>query len=294
VDRPALDGALPPEMAAKAEDVGVRKAHMPFAPMFLLAVLAGAYIAMGALFTAVATTGSSALPYGVAKVVAGVAFSLGLILVVVAGAELFTGNALLVLAWVSEKVPFRLVARNWAIVYLGNFVGALATVALVFLSDEHMMGHGAVGLNALEIANAKCALTPVVALTRGIYCNALVCLAVWLTYSCRTTGDKILAIIFPITAFIAAGFEHCVANMYIIPMGLLIKGFAQPDFWWVSGSGPDAFPALTWSNFLVANLLPVTIGNIVGGSLFVGAIYWVIYRRDAVRPGKPPTGEPTG
>lgn len=284
MERPALDGALPPEMAAKAEDVGVKKAHMAFAPMLLLAVLAGAYIAMGALFTAVATTGGGALPYGVTKVIAGLAFSLGLILVVVAGAELFTGNALLVMAWVSEKIPFRLVARNWAIVYVGNFVGALATVALVFLSAEHTMGHGAVGLNALDVANAKCSLIPVVALTRGIYCNALVCLAVWLTYSCRTTGDKVLAIVFPITAFIAAGFEHCVANMYIIPMGLLIKDYADAEFWLACGSGPTAFPALTWVNFLLGNLLPVTIGNIVGGSLFVGAIYWVIYRRDAVRP----------
>lgn len=278
-DRLSVDGLLPPEMAAKAEDIGVRKASMPAASTFALAVLAGAYVAMGSLLYLVSVTGASALPYGIGKIVGGLAFSLGLILVVVAGAELFTGNNLLVMAWVSGKIPLRLVLRNWAIVYLGNFVGSVLTVVFVYLTDEHAMGRGAVGLTILEVATAKCSLPPVVALMRGVYCNALVCLAIWLTYSCRTTGDRILAIIFPITAFVAMGFEHSVANMFTIPYALILKSAAPPDFWIITATDPARFGALTVPGFLLGNLLPVTVGNIVGGALFVGAAYWAAYRR---------------
>lgn len=284
MDPGTLDAHLPPAMAARAEAIGEKKAQMGLLPMFLLAMLAGAYIALGGLFTTIATTGGADLPYGVAKLLGGLAFSLGLILVVVGGAELFTGNTLLVMAWAGERISLGLLLRNWAVVYAGNLVGSLLTAALMFLTAEHTLDHGAVGLNALQIANAKCALTPTVALTRGIYCNMLVCLAVWLTYSCRSTGDRILAIVFPITAFVAAGFEHCVANMYLIPYAIAVRDYADVAYWLECGVDPAGYSALTWRGFLLGNLLPVTVGNVVGGALFVGAAYWLAYCRPA-RPG---------
>lgn len=274
-----VDGLLPPEIAAKAEEVGAAKARMPLAPTFLLSILAGAFVAMGAMFCTVLTTGSAELPYGVARLLGGLAFSLGLILVIVAGAELFTGNNLLVMAWAGRRASTGLVLRNWAVVYVGNFVGAVLTALIMLLTESHTSSDGELGLNALNIAHAKCQIAFLPALTRGIYCNALVCLAVWLAMSCRSTGDRILAIVFPITAFVAASFEHSVANMYFVPMGLFLVQFATPDFWQAVGVSPDSFPDLTWPRFLLGNLLPVTLGNIVGGGFFVGAIYWAVYCR---------------
>ncbi len=287
-----IDSLLPPEMAVKAEGVGVKKSQLSFATTFALAVLAGAFIALGALFCTTVTApamvdgvATSPLPFGVSKLLGGLVFCLGLILVVVAGAELFTGNNLIVMAWANNKVPFARLLRNWVIVYLGNFVGSLATVVVVLLSKQYTFGGGMVGLNALNIASSKSQLGFIQAIALGIMCNALVCLAVWLTFSARSTTDKILSIIFPITAFVAAGFEHSIANMYFIPMGLGIKAFAAPEFWTRIGAAPADFPALTWGNFLIGNLLPVTIGNIIGGALFVGVVYWFVYlRAPAPRP----------
>ncbi len=276
----SLDGPLPPEMARKAEDIGVRKGNLPFVPLFLLSVLAGAYIALGAAFYTTVITGSAGvMPFGLMKLVGGLAFSLGLILVVVGGAELFTGNNLLVMAWVSGKLGAGSLLRNWAIVYFGNFVGSVATAYLIFLTGPYTQADGAMGLTMLNVAAAKCDLDWAKAFFSGIYCNALVCLAVWLTYSGRTTTDKILAIVFPITAFVACGFEHCVANMYFIPAGLFIRQLAPPDYWLAAGAQPLDYPALTWVNFLEVNLVPVTLGNIVGGAVFVAGVYWVIYCR---------------
>lgn len=281
--RVGVDGLLPPQIAAAAEKVGAAKGNLDAVSTFLLAVLAGAFIAMGAIFATTAIVGAADLPFGVSRVLAGLTFCLGLILVVVGGAELFTGNNLLVMACVSRKLTVARLLRNWVIVYAGNFVGALATAVLMLWTAQYMMAEGAVGLTAIKIATDKCDLSFTEAVTRGIYCNALVCLAIWLCLSCRTTTDKILAIVFPITAFVAAGFEHSVANMYFIPIGLLIKQWAGPEFWQAVGVSSDAFGSLTWSNFLLANLLPVTIGNIIGGSLFVGVVYWLIYRRPTTR-----------
>jgi formate transporter len=274
-----LDALLPAEMAAKAEQVGVKKAHLPTLSMFVLAVLAGAFIALGAIFATTVTAGASALPYGLVRLMAGVVFSLGLILVVVGGAELFTGNNLIVMAWASGKVSTRLLLQNWAIVYLGNFAGALATAGLVFASGQFKFGQGAIGAAALATANAKVGLDFWQALVLGILCNALVCLAVWLTFSARTTTDRILAIVPPITAFVAAGFEHSIANMYFIPVGLLIKAGAPESFWTAIGKTAADYANLTWSNFFVKNLLPVTLGNILGGAVLVGAVYWFVYLR---------------
>ncbi len=271
-----IDSLLPPEMARRAEMLGERKASLAFTPMFMLAVLAGAFIALGAVFATTVAAGSSALPYGVAKLLIGLVFCLGLILVVVAGAELFTGNNLIVMAWASGRISTRALLRNWGIVYLGNFVGSLGTALLVLLSRQYTFGGGAVGTAALKIASGKVSLGFWQAMALGVLCNALVCLAVWMTFSARSTLDKIAAILFPITAFVAAGFEHSVANMYFISYGLLIKQF-DPAF--AAAAGLD-LSRLTWGRFLAANLLPVTIGNIIGGAVLVAAIYWLIYLRE--------------
>ena len=271
-----IDALLPVEMARRAEYIGTRKAEMNTVTMFVLAVLAGAFIGLGAIFaTTVATGASGMVPFGITKLLVGLVFCLGLILVVIAGAELFTGNNLIVMAWVSGKVSTRGLLRNWVIVYIGNFVGSILTALLMFFTRQYTFAGGALGQTALGIANGKVNLDFVQAVALGIMCNALVCLAVWLTFSARSTIDKIAAIIFPITAFVAAGFEHSVANMYFISMGLFIK---QLDPAFVSNLGMD-LPALTWQNFLLHNLLPVTIGNIIGGSVLVAAVYWFVYLR---------------
>ena len=276
-----LDALLPAEVARIAEDLGVRKAGMGAVETLALAVLAGAFIALGAVFaTTVTTATGAAAPWGATRLLGGLVFSLGLILVVVAGAELFTGNNLIVMAWMARKLSAGRLLRNWALVYLGNMVGALATAVLVWLSGQYTFAGGAVGLNALNLAQHKVGLDFVQAVALGILCNALVCLAVWLAMAARTVTDKILAVVFPIAAFVAAGFEHCVANMYFIPIGLLIK--TDPAFLARVGGGPDAYAALTWHGFLLRNLLPVTLGNVIGGGGLVGLMYWFIY----LRPGR--------
>lgn len=286
-----IDALLPQEMASRAEDLGVRKAEMTFLKMFMLSVLAGAFIALGAIFATTVSAGSMAittaggdaafstgLPYGVTRLLAGLVFSLGLILVVVGGAELFTGNNLIVMAWANGKVTGRALLRNWAIVYVGNFVGSIGTAGLMFLTRQYIFGANSIGIAALRTGVTKCDLTFIQAIALGTLCNALVCLAVWLTYSARSTIDKIAAIIFPITAFVAAGFEHSIANMYFIPYALFVKMF-DPKF---TNSVADKVPGLeklTWSAFWLKNLMPVTIGNIIGGAVLVAAVYWAIFLR---------------
>ena len=287
-----IDALLPAEMATRAEYLGVRKAEMPAFTMFMLSLLAGAFISLGSIFaTTVASGGMSVmavdgalayttgLPYGVTRLLTGLVFSLGLILVVVGGAELFTGNNLIVMAWASGKVTGRALLRNWIIVYTGNFVASIATAGLMFFTKQYTFGSDAVGIAALKIAVAKCDLGFIQAVALGILCNALVCLAVWLTYSARTTIDKIVAIIFPITAFVAAGFEHSVANMYFIPYALLVKDF-DPEFMAKVAEKVPNLELLTWKAFFINNLIPVTIGNIIGGAVLVAAVYWVVFLRE--------------
>ncbi|MGA3294103.1 MAG: formate transporter FocA [Candidatus Acidiferrales bacterium] len=283
-ERFRVDAWLPPEMAERAESVGVKKASLDFWTMLALGILAGAFIALGALFATTVT--ASPLPYGVNRLLGGLAFCLGLILVIVAGAELFTGNNLIVMAWANKKVTTAQVLRCWVIVYVGNLIGAMATAGLVFLAKQYSFGAGAVGKNALTIAQNKCNLGVVEAVALGILCNALVCLAVWLCYSARTTTDKVVSIIFPITAFVAAGFEHCVANMYFIPAGLLIKTYAPPEYWNLIHDSASSYAALTWMGML-RNLVSVTLGNMFGGAVMVGLVYWFIYLRKAKRPDSP-------
>ncbi len=274
----SLDSLLPPDMAAKAEDIGVKKANMKLDSMFALAVLAGAFIGIGAIFSTNVAAGSEELPYGLARLLVGLVFTVGLIMVIVGGAELFTGNALITMAYASKKVTLGQLLKNWGVVYVGNLVGSVLTAAFVFLSGQFKFGGGAVGLAALNIANHKVNLGFVEAVFLGILCNALVCMAVWMCYSARSTAEKILAIIPPISCFVAVGFEHSIANMYFIPMGLLIKNFA-PEFLGVIGKTAADYANLTWGNFFIVNLLPVTLGNIIGGAVMVGLIYWFIYNR---------------
>jgi formate/nitrite transporter len=266
-------------MAAKASDIGAKKAAGGLVPTFVLAVLAGAFVALGAGFATTVTAGAAGVvPYGIARLLAGLAFSLGLILVIVGGAELFTGNNLLAMAWATRRITLKAVARNWAIVYAGNLVGAVGTAVLVVASGQYRFGGDAVGATALSTALLKVEHAPLEAFVLGILCNGLVCLAVWLTYSARTTTDRILAIVPPIAAFVAMGFEHSIANMYFIPVAMLIRLVAPGAFWDSIGKAPADYAAVDLPG-LVGNLVPVTLGNIVGGTLLVGAVYWLVYLR---------------
>jgi formate transporter len=271
-----LDARLPDAIALAAEKLGVRKAHYDTPTLLALAVLAGAFIALGGLFATVTMSGAEGMmPYGVTRLLGGLVFSLGLVLVVVGGAQLFTGDALMVMAWASGRLTVRQMLRVWTLVWIGNFAGAAGTAVLVFLSGQYTFGHGAVGATALYLATTKSGLPMAQAFFLGILCNVLVCLAVWLALGARSVTDKILAIILPVSAFVAAGFEHCVANMYFVPLGLLIQWGAPDTFWAELGR---SFPAIDTGHFLL-NLGAVTLGNWIGGAVLVGAVYWFIYRR---------------
>jgi len=272
-----FDAYKPAEMAKRVEGAGVAKAGLPLIPTFTLAILAGGFIAFGGMFYTLAVTGSD-LGFGPTRVLGGAVFSLGLILVVVGGAELFTGNNLIVMAWASGKVTPAALLRNWVLVYAGNMVGSLGAVVLVALSGMFALGGGDLGVTALKIAAGKTQIPFMEALVRGILCNTLVCLAVWLAFAAHTVPGKVMAVIFPVTAFVALGFEHSVANMYLIPAGF-VAAF-DPATVAASGLSQAALDSLTPAGF-IANLIPVTIGNILGGSVLVAAVYWICYLRPA-------------
>lgn len=275
----SLDALLPADIARKAEAIGVQKTRMNVPSLLALAILAGAFIALGGMFATTVLAGADGVvPFGISRLLSGLVFCLGLILVVVGGAELFTGNTLMVMAWAAGEVRLREMLRAWAIVYIGNFVGAIGTAALVFLSGQYLAGKGSVAGVALNLALAKVTLSFDHALFLGILCNVLVCLAVWLAFGARSTTDKVLALLFPVLAFVVAGFEHSVANMYLIPLGLFIKAWAPAALWAEIGGNAANYAALTWPAFFVS-LIPVTIGNIVGGGVLVGLVYWFIYLR---------------
>ena len=265
---PDLDAYTPAKITEHVEAAGVGKAELAMMPTFVLALLAGAFIAFGAMLFTLIITGSD-LGFGPTRFLGGIGFSLGLILVVVAGAELFTGNNLIVMAWADGKVSTPSLLRNWSIVFVGNLIGGFAMAVMADLSGAFSMNAGAVGTTAIAIAEAKIALPPLEAFVRGILCNALVCLAVWLCFAAHSVTDKILAIVFPIAAFVALGFEHSIANAYLIPAGYL--------------AGADSVDLTGF----IANMIPVTVGNIVGGSVGVALVYWVVYgRREKQQTGK--------
>ena len=270
-----VDSFSPGEIARLVQTRGVAKASAPGLTTLVLGVVAGAFIALGAVFSTVVSTRSS-LGDGPTRLLAGAAFSLGLILVVVAGAELFTGNNLIVMSWVSRKISLPRLLKNWAIVYVGNAIGALSVVMLVYLSEWWVVADHSMGATALSIAASKAGLSFGVAFARGILANALVCLAVWLATAGRSLTDKVLAIMFPISAFVAAGFEHSIANMYFIPMGLLLS--KQAAVVEAADLPSDRLATLDGAG-LVTNLTAATLGNIVGGGVLVGLVYWFVYLR---------------
>lgn len=260
-----LSIVAPAEIARLVEDVGTRKVALGLVPTLSLAVLAGAFIAFGAMFFTVVVTGSE-LGFGPTRLLGGVAFSLGLVLVIIGGAELFTGNSLIVMAWASRRVSTVALLRNWGIVYAGNLVGAIGMAVMVHASGVLSLGDGAVGVTVDAITQSKLSLDPGAAFVRGVLCNVLVCLAVWMCFAARSVSGKVSVIIPPVTAFVVLGFEHSVANMYLIPVGMLHRD--------------GTIDAVA----LIASLLPVTAGNIVGGGVLVALVYWLIYLR--------PSGEP--
>jgi formate/nitrite transporter len=269
----------PGEIAGLVHTRGVAKAGAPAITTFVLALVAGAFIALGAVLSTTVTTGS-ALGLGPTRWLAGLAFSLGLILVIVAGAELFTGNNLIVMSVVSGHVPAGRLLRNWAIVYVGNAVGALSVVAMATVAEWWRLGDAAVGVTALSTAATKTGLSFPAAFARGILANALVCLAVWLATGGRSVVDKVAAIVFPVSAFVAAGFEHSIANMYFIPMGLVLRRNDEV----VAAAGLPARELQTLDlGGLLTNLTASTVGNVIGGSVLVGLVYWFVYLRPAER-----------
>jgi formate transporter len=283
--RPDIDALLPQEMAEKAEHVGVAKARLDTVSLLALAVLAGAFIALGSGFSFVVVAGAEGMmPFGVTRLLGGLAFSLGLILVIVGGAELFTGNNLMIMACASGRIRVGELLRAWGLVYAGNLIGALGIAALVFIAAGYAHGNGAVGIATLASAESKTSLTAFQALVHGLLANILVCLATWLCFSARTTTDRIMAIVLPVAAFVAAGFEHSIANMYGLPIALAIKASALPEFWQAIGRAPAAYPSLTVAA-VALNLFWVTLGNMVGGVL-VGITYWFVYLRRRARPAR--------
>lgn len=268
-EQPPMDIVAPAEIARLVEEVGVRKVRLGAVTTLTLGILAGAFIAFGAMFYTVVVTGS-ALGYGPTLLLGGLAFSLGLVLVIIGGAELFTGNSLIVMAWASRRIGLRAVLRNWGLVYAGNLIGATGIALLVHAAQALSLGGGSVGATAETIMQAKLALDPFVAFTRGILCNILVCLAVWMCFATRTAIGKVAVIMPPVAAFVALGFEHSVANMYLIPVGMLHRDGAI-DPWALAG-----------------NLAPVTAGNIVGGGGLVALVYWLVYLRRGHGEQSPP------
>lgn len=275
---PPIDTVLPPDMALACEAAGMTKAGRDALALIVLGVLAGAFIAFGAVFMTVVLAGSNELPWGVARLLAGLAFSLGLILVIVGGAELFTGDSLMIVACASGRISVRALLRAWSLVYLGNIVGAVGTAGLVFLAGQHEFGGGLVGKAALGIAATKAALPTVQLFFLAVLCNVLVCLAVWMSFGARSATDKVVVIIPPISAFVAAGFEHSIANLYLLPYGLAVKTWAGPNFWAAINQTATDYPGLI-SSAALHNIAVSTIGNLLGGSLMVGAVYWFVYLR---------------
>ncbi|MFH0998779.1 MAG: formate/nitrite transporter family protein [Pseudomonadota bacterium] len=253
------DAYQPGQIAQRVEVMGVKKARAETMTLLVLAILAGAFISLGALFFTVVVTKAS-LGFGPTRLLGGLSFCLGLVLVVIGGAELFTGNNLLAMAWASNLISTRDVLRNWFLTYLGNVIGCLGTVLLVVWSDTASLGGGAVGEMALQIARTKADLSFFEAFARGILCNALVCLAVWLAMGGHSVTDKILGMLLPVSAFVAIGFEHSIANWFFLPYGLVLDGQSV-----VSMVGS------------CRNLAAVSAGNIVGGTLLVAGVYWLAY-----------------
>lgn len=271
----------PAEMSVTAENTAHYKVSKKSLTTLFSAITAGVFISIGfASYIIIVTSASGEAASGVLKYVGGASFSLGLMLVVACGADLFTSTVLTILPKLTHRISWYQMIRNWVLVYIGNFIGALFFVAVIWFSAQHMTMNGQWGISILQTANHKLHHTFIEAVCLGFLANLMVCLAVWISYAGRTLLDKMLVMIFPIAMFVGNGFEHSIANMFMIPLGIVIQQFSPAEFWAMTGSSPDVFSSLTVEHFLINNLIPVTIGNILGG-LAVALSYWGLYLRKA-------------
>ncbi len=273
----------PYEMMGEAEKFALSKTSKSTSMTISLAIMAGAFIGIAFLFYITVTTGSSAVGWGISRLVGGIAFSLGLILIVIGGGELFTSSVLSAIALANKQINVKKMLSIWGKVYIGNFIGAILLLALVTGAGLYQLDHGQWGLNALNIAQHKLHHTPLQAFSLGVLCNLLVCLAIWLSFSATNALTKSAMLILPVAMFVSSGFEHCVANMFMVPLGISIQTFASPEFWAQIGATPAQYADLNWGQFVSANLIPVTLGNIVGGAVLVGLANWSIYSRPQIK-----------
>lgn len=272
---------LPHNIAEKAGEIAYKKAIKSPLSAFYLAITAGMFIAIAFVFYITVTTGAQALPWGIKNFIGGIAFSLGLLLVVVVGGELFTSSTLTLIAKASRRITTMQMLKNWVIVYFGNYVGATFLVALIFLSGLYNADHGQWGLNVLNVSQHKLHHTFIEAVALGTLCNIMVCLAIWMAFGATTITDKMFAVLLPVAMFVASGFEHSIANMFMVPMGIMIQNYASPEFWVAIGRSASEFSDINASNFIINNLIPVTIGNIIGGGVIIGLMHWMIHLRPA-------------
>jgi formate transporter len=273
-----VDSFSPAQMTQIAEELGNYKVNKHPSSTILSAILAGVFISIAFVFYITATTGTATVAFGFAKLVGGICFSLGLMLVVCCGTDLFTSTILTILPKMTHKISWVKMLHNWIFVYIGNFIGAILFVAIIWFSGQYMVANGLWGLNVLQTADHKLHHTFIEAVFLGLLANLMVCLAAWMSYAGRSLLDKMLIMVLPVAMFVASGFEHSIANMFMIPMGIVINNFASPEFWSAVGVSPDAFKALTVEHFILNNLIPVTIGNILGG-LLVAIPNWALHLR---------------
>ncbi len=276
-----IDELLPHQITEKADNVAYSKATKAFLSAFYLAVTAGMFISLAFIFYVTVTTGSQDLAWGIKNFIGGLAFSLGLLLVVVVGGELFTSNTLTLIAKASQRITSAQMLKNWLVVYFGNYIGATFLVFLVFFAGLYNADNGQWGLTALQIVQHKLHHSFTEAVALGILCNIMVCLAIWMAFGARSVTDKMFAVLLPVAMFVSSGFEHCIANMFMVPTGILIQHFAPAEFWLSIGHNASEFADITTMNFIINNLIPVTIGNIIGGGVIVGLMHWMIYLRPA-------------
>lgn len=269
----------PKQITEKADDAAYGKATKSPLTAFYLAITAGFFIGLAFVFYITATTGSGSMPWGMSKLIGGLAFSMGLLLIVVVGGELFTSSTLTLMARAGKRITTAQLLKNWAVVYFGNFVGATCLVILIFLSGLYMSDHGQWGLNAMLTAQHKLHHTFTQAVALGMLCNIMVCLAIWMAFGAKSVTDKMFAVLLPVGMFVASGFEHSIANMFMIPTGWMIQNFAPAEFWTAIGHIPSDFADINITHFVFNNLIPVTIGNIIGGGVIVGLMHWMIYLR---------------
>lgn len=275
-----IDAYAPKAMANRVGQVGIAKANLGFLTTLALSILAGVFIALGIQLTMMVTHTATS-NYGLNQLVGGVVFTMALVLIVITGAELFTGNCLIAMSFFARKITGKDLVRNLIIAFVGNFIGALTVVFWIYVSAQWTTNHYLLGAKILIAANDKVNMTFGVAFVRGVLCNSLVCLGIWLCFSARNNLDKILSLLWPIACLIACGFEHCVVNMWLIPMGIVLKGnrFVIEAAERVQGGNLDIANLTFSKGFLIYNLFPVVLGNLFGGIILVAGVYWFVFLR---------------